>query len=243
VRIVCHTGSPARAPMQMARSKKACLIFFDEVDAIGGARFDDGAGAPIRGLQCAAPPLRSRPSARPGQAVRGAQRCGTCSLRRGPRHKTGCQLADFAGSWGSWHSQRATAAQAHAALGRRPPRQRAPRAVDGAEGAAGGSRGQRAPRAADGGAARRRRQRGAADHAGDRQPAGRLRLARQHQGARAAPPPPVHLARGHARRSARGAFASRADVQASRLLALARCPSRPACQAAAHALRPSDDGA
>ena len=29
----------------MARSKKACLIFFDEVDAIGGARFDDGAGA------------------------------------------------------------------------------------------------------------------------------------------------------------------------------------------------------
>ncbi len=33
--------------MQMARSKKACLIFFDEVDAIGGARFDDGAGAPL----------------------------------------------------------------------------------------------------------------------------------------------------------------------------------------------------
>ena len=29
---------------QMARSKKACLIFFDEVDAIGGARFDDGQG-------------------------------------------------------------------------------------------------------------------------------------------------------------------------------------------------------
>ena len=28
----------------MARTKKACLIFFDEVDAIGGARFDDGAG-------------------------------------------------------------------------------------------------------------------------------------------------------------------------------------------------------
>jgi 26S proteasome regulatory subunit T1 len=28
----------------MARSKKACIIFFDEVDAIGGARFDDGAG-------------------------------------------------------------------------------------------------------------------------------------------------------------------------------------------------------
>jgi 26S proteasome regulatory subunit T1 len=26
----------------MARSKKACIVFFDEVDAIGGARFDDG---------------------------------------------------------------------------------------------------------------------------------------------------------------------------------------------------------
>ena len=30
--------------LQMARSKKACLVFFDEIDAIGGARFDDGAG-------------------------------------------------------------------------------------------------------------------------------------------------------------------------------------------------------
>lgn len=30
--------------MQMARSKKACIVFFDEVDAIGGARFDDGVG-------------------------------------------------------------------------------------------------------------------------------------------------------------------------------------------------------
>ena len=29
---------------QMARSKKACIVFFDEVDAIGGARFDDGVG-------------------------------------------------------------------------------------------------------------------------------------------------------------------------------------------------------
>jgi ATP-dependent Zn protease len=29
---------------QMAWSKKACIVFFDEVDAIGGARFDDGAG-------------------------------------------------------------------------------------------------------------------------------------------------------------------------------------------------------
>lgn len=33
-----------RELFEMARSKKACLIFFDEVDAIGGARFDDGAG-------------------------------------------------------------------------------------------------------------------------------------------------------------------------------------------------------
>ena len=30
--------------VQMARSKKACIVFFDEIDAIGGARFDDGAG-------------------------------------------------------------------------------------------------------------------------------------------------------------------------------------------------------
>lgn len=27
---------------QMARSKKACIVFFDKVNAIGGARFDDG---------------------------------------------------------------------------------------------------------------------------------------------------------------------------------------------------------
>ncbi|XP_048196387.1 26S proteasome regulatory subunit 7-like [Perognathus longimembris pacificus] len=33
-----------REVFEMARTKKACRIFFDEIDAIGGARFDDGAG-------------------------------------------------------------------------------------------------------------------------------------------------------------------------------------------------------
>ncbi|KAI5449409.1 26S proteasome regulatory subunit 7 [Naganishia albida] len=33
-----------RSLFEMARSKKACIIFFDEVDSFGGARFDDGAG-------------------------------------------------------------------------------------------------------------------------------------------------------------------------------------------------------
>jgi len=33
-----------RELFEMARTKKACIVFFDEIDAIGGARFDDGAG-------------------------------------------------------------------------------------------------------------------------------------------------------------------------------------------------------
>ncbi|KAJ2098016.1 26S proteasome regulatory subunit 7 [Coemansia sp. S100] len=43
-RYVGEGARMVRDLFEMARSKKACIIFFDEIDAIGGARFDDGAG-------------------------------------------------------------------------------------------------------------------------------------------------------------------------------------------------------
>ena len=43
-RYVGEGARMVRELFEMARTKKACIIFFDEVDAIGGARVDDGAG-------------------------------------------------------------------------------------------------------------------------------------------------------------------------------------------------------
>ena len=44
-RYVGEGARMVREIFELARSKKAAVIFFDEVDSIGGARFDDGAGS------------------------------------------------------------------------------------------------------------------------------------------------------------------------------------------------------
>jgi len=43
-RYVGEGARMVREIFQMAKTKKACIVFIDEVDAIGGARFEDGAG-------------------------------------------------------------------------------------------------------------------------------------------------------------------------------------------------------
>merc|ERR1711957_594928 len=41
-RYVGEGARMVRDLFQMARTKKSCIIFFDEIDAVGGARFGDG---------------------------------------------------------------------------------------------------------------------------------------------------------------------------------------------------------
>ena len=43
-RYVGEGARMVREIFQMAKTKKACIVFIDEVDAIGGARFEDGGG-------------------------------------------------------------------------------------------------------------------------------------------------------------------------------------------------------
>merc|ERR1711990_822993 len=60
-----------RELFEMARSKKACIIFFDEIDAVGGARFDDGAGGNIKVLMATNRPDTLDPALmRPGRLDR-----------------------------------------------------------------------------------------------------------------------------------------------------------------------------
>eukprot|EP00493_Phyllostaurus_siculus_P022168 UN22500 len=44
-RYVGEGARMVRELFQMARTKKACIIFFDEIDSIGGARYNDESGA------------------------------------------------------------------------------------------------------------------------------------------------------------------------------------------------------